>query len=139
MAKTCPQCGHAEVETDACPRCGVIVSKCRGALQELGQKPAGPSLELGGQEPETEEHTRDCECVPSNSAELLCCDKTKKDREQQTWPNDIWMHCLDEVLSVHTHIPGQSQKRFEAGPHAKVRQIEGDIPPIIARRLEETI
>lgn len=33
MAETCPKCGYAEVETDECPRCRVIISRYRAGDQ----------------------------------------------------------------------------------------------------------
>ncbi len=48
MAETCPKCGYAQVETDQCPRCRVVVSQYRGYLQRLGQKPAAPSAGVVG-------------------------------------------------------------------------------------------
>lgn len=45
VPETCPKCGHAEVETDTCPRCRVIVSKYNFYLesgiyqQSLGKAP----------------------------------------------------------------------------------------------------
>lgn len=43
MAEACPKCGYAEVETDECPRCRVVVSKYRAYLQRLGEKPSAPA------------------------------------------------------------------------------------------------
>ena len=43
MAETCPKCGYAEVATDECPRCRVILSRYRAYLNKLGQKPAAPA------------------------------------------------------------------------------------------------
>lgn len=43
MAETCPKCGYAEVATDECPRCRVVVSRYRAYLDKLGQKPAAPA------------------------------------------------------------------------------------------------
>ncbi len=40
MAESCPKCGYAQVETDECPRCRVVVSKYRAYLQKVGQPPA---------------------------------------------------------------------------------------------------
>ena len=44
MAETCPKCGYAQVETDECPRCRVVVSRYRGYLEKLGRPPAAPSV-----------------------------------------------------------------------------------------------
>jgi uncharacterized RDD family membrane protein YckC len=43
MAEACPKCGYAQVETDECPRCRVVVSKYRAYLQRLGEKPSAPA------------------------------------------------------------------------------------------------
>ena len=48
MAETCPKCGYAQVETDQCPRCRVVVSQYRAYLQRLDQKPAAPSAGVEG-------------------------------------------------------------------------------------------
>ncbi|MBI3626140.1 MAG: RDD family protein [Candidatus Rokubacteria bacterium] len=42
MAESCPKCGYAQVETDECPRCRVILSKYRAYLQKVGQPAATP-------------------------------------------------------------------------------------------------
>lgn len=44
MVDTCPKCGYAQVETDECPRCRVIVSKYRAYLESLGK---GTQAQLG--------------------------------------------------------------------------------------------
>ena len=43
MAQSCPKCGYAQVETDECPRCRVIVSRYRAYLGRLGEKPSAPA------------------------------------------------------------------------------------------------
>ncbi|MFQ5962317.1 MAG: hypothetical protein ACE5MG_13065 [Candidatus Methylomirabilales bacterium] len=43
MSEACPKCGHAEVETDECPRCRVIISKYRVCHESPG---TGDILEI---------------------------------------------------------------------------------------------
>jgi len=45
MAKTCPKCGYAEVETDECPRCGVSIPRDQAAVQGAKEAPMGISPE----------------------------------------------------------------------------------------------
>lgn len=47
MVESCPKCGYAEVETDECPRCRVIISKYRAYLGRLGQRPPAPIQPTG--------------------------------------------------------------------------------------------
>ena len=47
MAESCPKCGYAQVQTDECPRCRVIVSKYRAYVQQVGEPAASPTPPSG--------------------------------------------------------------------------------------------
>src|SRR5688500_20330064 len=39
MADTCPKCGFAEVGSDRCPQCGVVIALYQASLEKLRRGP----------------------------------------------------------------------------------------------------
>ena len=43
MADTCPKCGFAEVGSDRCPQCGVVIALYQASLEKLRRGPQAPA------------------------------------------------------------------------------------------------